>query len=89
MSDDTNRKEEMMDGYTPTTAEVEDHWADVGFAGDRASFRRWLAEVKAQAVADARGDAGGGIAERPHPKRNSNLAMRFPRTPTAEEAPDE
>ena len=39
----------MSDDYTPTTEEVETHWADVGFAGDRASFRRWLTDVKRQA----------------------------------------
>ena len=37
----------MSDDYTPTTEEVETHWADVGFAGDRASFRRWLADLAA------------------------------------------
>ncbi|MBC9927200.1 hypothetical protein [Leucobacter sp. cx-169] len=41
------------DGYTPTTQEVEAHWADVGFAGDRASFRRWLDARDAEVTADA------------------------------------
>jgi hypothetical protein len=36
-----------MSDYTPTTQEVETHWVNVGFAGDRASFRRWLAIVQA------------------------------------------
>ena len=43
----------MSDDYTPTTEEVEAHWADVGFAGDRASFRRWLSEHDRQVAEDA------------------------------------
>jgi len=39
----------MDDDYTPTTEEVETHWADVGFASDRASFRRWLDAERAAA----------------------------------------
>ena len=40
-----------MSDYTPTTQEVETHWVNVGFAGDRPSFRRWLAKHDAE-VAD-------------------------------------
>ena len=47
----------MSDDYTPTTEEVETHWADVGFAGDRASFRRWLADHDRQ-VAEKAWDEG-------------------------------
>jgi hypothetical protein len=43
--------------YTPTTEEVETHWADVGFASDRASFRRWLAEIE-RAAAEKAWDEG-------------------------------
>ena len=42
-----------MSEYTPTTEEVETHWADVGFASDRASFRRWLVEVERAAAEKA------------------------------------
>lgn len=42
-----------MNEYTPTTDEVETHWADVGFAGDRESFQRWLAEVERAAAEKA------------------------------------
>ena len=49
----------MSDDYTPTTEEVETHWADVGFAGDRASFRRWLSERDRQ-VAERAWDDGQG-----------------------------
>ena len=38
-----------MSEYTPSTEEVESHWADVGFAGDRPSFNRWLARERAAA----------------------------------------
>ena len=38
-----------MAEYTPTTHEVRTHWTDVGFAGDNASFDRWLEAVKAAA----------------------------------------
>ena len=44
----------MSDNYTPTTKEVETHWANVGFAGDRASFRRWLAAHDAEVAATER-----------------------------------
>lgn len=44
----------MTDKYTPTTEEIEAHWADVGFAGDRASFQRWLAAHEAAIRADER-----------------------------------
>ena len=46
----------MSDDYAPTTEEVETHWADVGFAGDRASFRRWLAEHDRRVAARAWGE---------------------------------
>ena len=45
--------DEQREKYTPTTEEVETHWADVGFAGDRESFRRWLAREHAAAITDA------------------------------------
>ena len=47
----------MSDLYTPTTTEVETHWANVGLAGDRASFRRWLAKNDAEVAATALEDA--------------------------------
>ena len=56
----------MSDDYTPTTEEVEAHWADVGFAGDRASFRRWLAEHDRRVAAAAWEDgwAKGALSEK-------------------------
>jgi len=56
----------MSDDYTPTTEEVETHWADVGFAGDRASFRRWLAEHDRRVAAAAWEDgwAKGALSEK-------------------------
>jgi len=60
--------------YTPTTEEVETHWADVGFAGDRGSFRRWLewndvvllgkVEEALMALGDARSDMAGQERDR-------------------------
>ena len=47
---------EVDDRYTPTTQEVSDHWTNVGFAGDRSSFNRWLAEVVAEVKAAQRGE---------------------------------
>ena len=44
--------DELREKYTPTTQEVETHWADIGFAGDRASFRRWLARERAATLED-------------------------------------
>jgi len=44
--------DEQREKYTPTTEEVETHWADVGFAGDRESFRRWLARERAATLED-------------------------------------
>lgn len=38
-----------MSEYTPTTEEVGSHWVNVGFAGDKGSFDRWLNSVKAEA----------------------------------------
>ena len=47
-----------MSVYTPTTEDVETHWADVGFAGDRASFRRWLATHDAEKRAEWEAEQG-------------------------------
>jgi len=52
-----------MSDYTPTTEEVETHWVNVGFAGDRASFRRWLAKNDAEVAATERERIATAIAE--------------------------
>ena len=44
--------QDMTDNYTPTTEEVSDHWVNVGFAGDRSSFLRWLEGERAAAWDD-------------------------------------
>lgn len=52
--------------YTPTTAEVRDHWVNVGFAGDGESFDRWLAAHDAATQAAARETiALGGVIATP------------------------
>ena len=61
----------MDDDYTPTTEEVEKHWANIGFAGDRASFRRWLDAERAAAKAEQR-ESDAVITDGPHPA-NSGL----------------
>ena len=50
-----------MSDYTPTTEEVETHWVNVGFAGDRASFRRWLAKNDAEVAATVRKEAAADV----------------------------
>ena len=62
----------MSDDYTPTTIEVEAHWADAHAEGDQASFRRWLADVKAQAWAEGF-DAGERDIMAVLPRHNGNL----------------
>ena len=61
----------MDDDCTPTTEEVEKHWANIGFAGDRASFRRWLDAERAAARAGQR-ESDAVITDGPHPA-NSGL----------------
>lgn len=68
-----------MSEYTPTTDEVETHWADVGFAGDRESFRRWLAEVERsaayKALTDAVDDWESGTVEHDEIKHTSDAPL--------------
>ena len=58
-----------MSDYTPTTKEVETHWVNVGFAGDRPSFRRWLAKHDAGVAASALDEVAG------HIDHNENLDL--------------
>ena len=64
-----------MNEYTPTTDEVETHWADVGFAGDRESFQRWLAEVERAAAAEALDKFGRELVDREMPEAGPHMNM--------------
>ena len=66
----------MDDNYTPTTEEVETHWVNVGFAGDRASFRRWLAAHDAEVAATALEHAAEWIEGVVRPTRTASERLR-------------